>query len=332
MTRSAKSATRRDRFFETISKARVRRSVALMGVCNVTPDSFSDGGRHFTEHDAKARVDALIAEGADIVDIGGESTRPGARPVSADAQLSRVLTIVRYAAERTCVSIDTTDPRVAHACLDAGAVCVNDVSNLADPEIADVAFGAGAALVLSHARGMQTAMRGFGGVAESVYEDVVLDVLDDFRAARNKAIARGVPHEAIVMDPGLGFGKTARHSMELLRRTRELVIGAETAVLVGASRKSFLTLVDQGIGPSERIGASVMAAVFAARAGASVVRIHDVRATRQALDLDTVLDTPPGHGDGRGVRDVRSRGDRAENQARGDRAKADDRAKKGEGR
>jgi dihydropteroate synthase len=309
MTKGAKSATRRDRFFETISKARVRRSVALMGVCNVTPDSFSDGGRHFTEDDAKARVDALIAEGADIVDIGGESTRPGARPVSADEQLSRVLTIVRYAAERTCVSIDTTDPRVAHACLDAGAVCVNDVSNLADPELADVAFGAGAALVLSHARGTQTSMRGFGGVAESAYDDVVLDVLDDFRAARNKAIARGVPHDAIVMDPGLGFGKTARHSMDLLRRTRELVLGAESPVLVGASRKSFLTLVDRGVTPSERIGASVMAAAFAARAGASVVRIHDVRATRQAIDLDTVLDTPPGHGDGRGVRDVRSRGD-----------------------
>jgi dihydropteroate synthase len=168
-------------------------------------------------------------------------------------------------------------------------------------------------------------------VAESVYDDVVLDVLDDFRAARNKAIARGVPHDAIVMDPGLGFGKTARHSMELLRRTRELVLAAEAVVLVGASRKSFLTLVDQGAAAGDRIGASVMAAVFAARAGASVVRVHDVRATRQALDLDTVTGTPPGHGDGRGVRDARSRGDRAKNDARGDRAKNQargDRAKK----
>jgi dihydropteroate synthase len=192
---------------------------------------------------------------------------------------------------------------------------------LRDPELADVAFGAGAALVLSHVRGAQEKMRGFGGVAESVYDDVVLDVLADFDAARNEAAKRGVPHEAIVMDPGLGFGKTARHSMELLRRTRELVLGANAPVLVGASRKSFLTLVDAGASADDRIGASVMAAVFAARAGASIVRVHDVRATRQALDLDTVLDTPPGHGDGRGVRDVRSRGDRAKNKANGDRTK-----------
>jgi dihydropteroate synthase len=297
--------TRRDRFFEIISKARARRSAAIMGVCNVTPDSFSDGGRFLSHADAFARVDALLAAGADILDIGGESTRPGAKPVRAEEQLARVLEVVRYAAEkaatRAVISIDTTLPEVAHACLDAGAVCVNDVSNLRDPALADVAYGAGAALILSHARHPQELMRGPGAVTEAEYDDVVLEVLADFRAARKIAESRGVPPGAIVMDPGLGFSKTARHSMELLRRTAELSAFADAPVLIGASRKSFLTLVDKGSAADERLGASIIAADFAARAGASVVRVHDVRETRQALDLSVVLSTHTGHGfpDGR---------------------------------
>lgn len=272
-----------------------------MGVCNVTPDSFSDGGRHFTPEDAFARVDALIAQGADILDIGGESTRPGAKPVPARDQLARVLSVVEYAAKKAVVSIDTTLPEVAHACLDAGAVCVNDVSNLREPSMADVAFGAGAALILSHARVPQEDMRGPGDVPQTEYDDVVPEVLADFFAARNKACARGVPRDAIVMDPGLGFSKTARHSMELLRRTSELVHGAEALVLVGASRKSFLTLIDRSAGPDQRLGASLMAAEFAARSGAAIVRVHDVRETRQVLDLAVVLGTHKGHGVGGGV-------------------------------
>ena len=297
--------TRRDRFFEVISKARARRCSAIMGDCNVTPDSFSDGGLFLSRGDAFSRVDALLAAGADIIDIGGESTRPGAKPVSAAEQLARVLDVVRYAAEkggaRAVVSIDTTLPEVAHACLDAGAVCVNDVSNLREPALADVAFGAGAALILSHARHPQELMRGATAVTDTEYDDVVPEVLADFRAARNKALARGVPHGAIVMDPGLGFSKTARHSMELLRRTGELVAGADAPVLIGASRKSFLTLIDRGKSADDRLGASILAAEFAARAGASIVRVHDVRETRQALDLSVVLCTHTGHGVGGGV-------------------------------
>ncbi len=294
--------TRRERFFEVISKARARRCAAIMGVCNVTPDSFSDGGRYLSRADALARVDALLAAGADILDIGGESTRPGAKPVPADEQLLRVLEVVRYAAHKgAVVSIDTTLPEVAHACLDAGAVCVNDVSNLHEPTLADVAFGAGAALILSHARHPQELMRGATAVTETEYDNIVPEVLRDFCAARKKAEARGVPHDAIVMDPGLGFSKTARHSMELLRRTAELVSGADAPVLIGASRKSFLTLVDRRAGSDDRLGPSILAAEFAARAGASIVRVHDVRETRQALDLSVVLYTHTGHGVGGGV-------------------------------
>ncbi len=267
-----------------------------MGVCNVTPDSFSDGGSYLDPAAARARVDALLAEGADLVDIGGESTRPGAAPGPAAEQLARVLPVVEYAASRAVVSIDTTSPEVALACLDRGATCVNDVSCMADAALAGVAAANGAALVIMHARRTQAEMRGFGGVPESTYDDVVRDVMTEWERARNRAIAAGVPAEAIVMDPGLGFFKTARHSMQLLRRTDELVRAAGTHVLVGASNKSFLGVIDPDATPAQRTGASVMAAVHAARSGASIVRVHDVRATRQALDLDIVLHTR-GHGD-----------------------------------
>jgi dihydropteroate synthase len=270
----------------------------------VTPDSFSDGGRFLGNDHARAHIEELIAEGADIIDIGGESTRPGSKPVAAREQLARVLDVVRWAAERACVSIDTTSPEVAAACLDAGAVAVNDVSLLADPELASVAAGSGAALILSHARAPQANMTGFGGWPLSAYDDIVRDVLADWERAAEVAAARGLPRESLVMDPGLGFSKASRHSFELLRRARELVSAMDerggVPVLVGASRKSFLTLVDrtrQESKPAERIGASIAAAVHAARSGVKIVRVHDVRATRQALDMDVVLGTAPGHAD-----------------------------------
>lgn len=269
-----------------------------MGVCNVTPDSFSDGGDFFDPAEARARVDRLVAEGADIVDIGGESTRPRSLPVPAKVQLERVLEVVRYAAARACVSIDTTSPEVAAACLDVGAHAVNDVSLLADEDLARVTAGSGAALVLSHARAPQADMQGFGGWPLSAYDDIVRDVLADWERAAARASELGVPREALVMDPGLGFSKASRHSLELLRRTRELTDACDSVpVLVGASRKSFLTLIDGKTEPKDRIGASLAAALFAARAGARIVRVHDVRETRQALDLDVVLGVPTGHAD-----------------------------------
>jgi len=281
----------------TLERATATRGVALMGVCNVTPDSFSDGGLHFDLAAARARVDALLAEGADIIDIGGESTRPRAEPVAPKAQLERVLEVVRYAAGLgACVSIDTTSPPVAAACLDAGACAVNDVSCLLDGVLARVVAAGGASLVLMHARGMQRDMGGFSSYPDDGYGDVVRDVCREWEAAADRARSAGVPGDALVMDPGFGFAKNVRHSTELLARLAEVVGAVGVPVAVGASRKSFLTVVDgvdgkrsEKTAPTERIGASIAAALHAARAGASILRVHDVRATRQAVDLERVL-------------------------------------------
>jgi len=261
-----------------------------MGICNVTPDSFSDGGRHLSPEAARARVDELLAEGADIVDVGGESTRPGAPAVPAKEQLLRVLEVVRYAAKErgACVSIDTRSPEVAAACLEAGAQEVNDVSCLADEGLAKVVAQAGAALVLMHARGTQTEMAGFSQYPAEGYRDVVADVIIEWTAAAERAVALGVAREHLVMDPGFGFAKNAAQSLELLRRLEEVVRAVPAPVMVGASRKSFLTKAAP-VPPAERLGASVAAALFAVRAGAKLVRVHDVRATRQALATDRLL-------------------------------------------
>jgi len=285
---------RSDVFLRVLEEARSRRGVALMGICNVTPDSFSDGGRHFTPADARARVDELLAEGADIVDIGGESTRPGATPLPAKEQLARVLEVVRYAAQRGCVSIDTTSAEVAAACLDAGASVVNDVSCLRDPALAQACAANGAALVLMHSRGTQAEMKGFSEYPEDAYgDDVVGAVLAEWRSAAARAIALGVDAAALALDPGLGFAKSAKQSMQIMRELRRLC-DAHPRVLVGASRKSFLKLVAPSATPEQRLGASIAAALEARRAGASVVRVHDVRETRQALDFESLCNNPDG--------------------------------------
>jgi len=271
-----------------------------MGICNVTPDSFSDGGRFFDHAAACARVAELMAAGADIIDIGGESTRPGSKPVPAREQLERVLPVVQHAVQRgACVSIDTTSAEVAAACLDAGAHAVNDVSLLRDEDLARVVSGSGASLVLSHARAPQEQMQGYGGWSLGAYDDVVKDVVADWERAAARAAELGVPRSALVMDPGLGFSKASRHSFELLRRVGQLVASmtdsGEVPVLIGASRKSFLTLVDprgDKSEPEDRDGASISAALHAVRAGVHILRVHDVHATRQAIDMEIVLGTP----------------------------------------
>lgn len=273
----------------------VRRGAALMGICNVTPDSFSDGGRFLDPAAARARVDELLEAGADIVDVGGESTRPGSKPVAPELQLERILPAIQHAAERgACISVDTTSPKVAAAALDAGAHVVNDVSLLRDEELAAVVAGSGAALVLSHAREPQETMKGFGEPRAPLgtYGDVVRDVLRDWEAAAGRAVAKGVARDALVMDPGLGFSKTSRHSFELLRRIGVIVEALDVPVLVGASRKSFLSLADgarKTDDPADRDGASLVAAIHAIQHGVRVVRVHDVRATRQAIDTLTIL-------------------------------------------
>lgn len=281
--------TTADEFVSALERGTDKRGVLLLGVCNVTPDSFSDGGEHVSLRDACAFVDHLIAEGADMIDVGGESTRPGAQPVAPGEQLARVLEVVRYASKRVPVSIDTTSAVVADACLEAGACAVNDVSCARDPDLARAAARHRAAYFLMHARGTQAEMPDYSTYPDDAYGDIVIDVLGEWSEAASHVREAGVTK--LVMDPGLGFAKNARQSAELLRRTSELVSANSVPVLVGASRKSFLKhLTGDEAGPTDRTGASLVAALYAAKHGARMLRVHDVRATRQALDACTALD------------------------------------------
>ena len=254
-----------------------------MGVLNVTPDSFYDGGRYWDESAQRQRIDELIREGADIIDIGAESTRPGAAAVSAAEQIARMDGAVRYAVERAqaLVSVDTSNPEVADRMLRIGAELVNDVSCLRDSELAAVTALHGAALVLMHSRGPMSEMKGFGAYPESGYRDVVEDVRREWRAARERAVAAGMAPEDVFFDPGLGFNKSARHSLELLRRLAEFQ-SENVPIVVGPSRKSFIASVDDAL-PSERLGGSIAACLAAVERGACVLRVHDVEPMRQAL-------------------------------------------------
>jgi dihydropteroate synthase len=276
-----------------MARGRAAHGSALLGVCNVTPDSFSDGGQSFRFDDACARVHTLFDEGANVVDVGAESTRPGAASVSAAEQMARVIEVIRVAARGGPVSIDTASAEVADACLSAGACAVNDVSCVEDEALARVVAKHDAALIVMHSRGPQTDMAGFSAYPSDAYVHVLDEVASDLRAAAARAEALGVRRDAIVFDPGYGFAKNARQSFDLLASTSHLVKYLDRPVVIGASRKSFLVLVEQCADPeakpTERIGASIAAAVWGARAGASMVRVHDVRATRQALGLEQAL-------------------------------------------
>ncbi|MBK7580224.1 MAG: dihydropteroate synthase [Myxococcales bacterium] len=253
-----------------------------MGVLNTTPDSFYDGGRYADALTSVTQVDRLLADGADVIDIGGESTRPGSTPVSADDQLSRIEPALVHAVARgALVSIDTTLPAVAERALALGARWVNDVSCLADVRLAEVVADAGAILVLMHSREPMSTLRGFSEYPDSAYGDVVADVLTEWRAARDRAVAAGVSKARVWMDPGLGFAKNARQSFELLRRLHELTHEG-VPVVVGPSRKSFIAAAD-GSEASERLGGTIAACLHAVDQGARVLRVHDVQAVRQAL-------------------------------------------------
>ncbi len=253
-----------------------------MGAVNVTPDSFYDGGRYLGAEAAARHVDELIEQGADIVDIGGESTRPGAEPVAADEQIARIEPVVRHAVGRgALVSIDTTEPEVAQRMLELGAHIINDTSCLADDGLAHVAAQHGAALVIMHSRGPMKRMPGFSQYPDNAYADVVREVLEEWSAARDRAVVAGMPASDILLDPGLGFAKNARHSYEILIRLAEL--GAAGArIVVGPSRKSFIASADPAP-PAARLGGTIAACLLAVQRGASILRVHDVHDVRQAL-------------------------------------------------
>jgi dihydropteroate synthase len=264
-----------------------------MGVLNVTPDSFYDGGRYLDEASAARQVESLIADGADIIDVGGESSRPGSAPVPAAEQVARIEPAVRRAVGAGVkVSIDTTSPEVADRMLGLGAHVVNDVSCLSDPELARVTARYQADLVLMHARGSMADMKGFSAYAEGAYGDVVADVLREWRAARDRALEAGLRREQVWLDPGIGFAKNARQSWELLRRLPELV-GEGAPVVVGPSRKSFIGALD-GSPPEGRLGGTIAACLLAVQRGAHVLRVHDVAAVRQALRVTREFEATDG--------------------------------------
>jgi len=250
----------------------------VMGILNITPDSFSDGGRHLDPVKALEAGRAMMGAGADILDIGGESTRPGSEPVPPAEQIRRILPVIREAAALGIpISVDTTRVEVARAALDAGAAIINDISGLRfEPELADVAREAGAGLVLMHSRGTPRDMQ-----HDPSYHDVVTEVLAGLEEACRRADERGVERSRIVVDPGIGFGKTVHHNLELLQQLDRLV-AAGYPVLIGASRKSFISrILDVGI--EDRLEGSLTAAVAAVLSGVHLVRVHDVAATVRAV-------------------------------------------------
>ena len=259
---------------------------AIMGILNVTPDSFSDGGQFASADRAVAHGLAMVEAGADLIDVGGESTRPGATPVPLDEELARVVPVVRELARRTPVllSIDTRNARVARAAVDAGAHIVNDVSGLRhDADMLAVVRGTGAACVAMHMRGTPATMQTL-----TDYADVVVDIHAFFRQTLDMAEAAGVSHECILLDPGIGFGKTARQSLQILHGL-ERFADLGRPLVVGVSRKSFIGKTLGLERPADRQWGTAAAVAVAAYNGAHVLRVHDVREMKQVAEMAAAL-------------------------------------------
>jgi dihydropteroate synthase len=255
----------------------------LMGVVNVTPDSFSDGGKYLDPEAAVAHGLELVGQGADILDVGGESTRPGAEEVSVGEELERVLPVVEGLAGTAVVSIDTSKAEVARLALDAGASIVNDVTALRhDSEVGSLCAERGARLVLMHMQGDPRTMQ-----EDPRYGDVVEDVKAFLAERMEVALAAGVAEEGIWLDPGIGFGKDLGHNLELLRRLGELrALGRP--LVVGTSRKSFIGKVD-GSPVGARLGGTIASSILAVAEGADVLRVHDVAEAAQATKVATAI-------------------------------------------
>ena len=251
----------------------------IMGILNVTPDSFSDGGQFSTFDNALRQVERMLLEGADLIDIGGESTRPGADPVSVQEELDRVLPVVQAVAARfdTIISIDSSKAAVMTAAADAGAGLINDVWALQREDALAAAAATGLPVCLMHMQGRPTTMQ-----SDPNYHDVVTDVIDFLEKRRDAAVKAGISREQILLDPGFGFGKTFAHNIALLRGLPRLV--ASGPVLIGLSRKRMLAeMLDDH--ESDRTVASVMAAMRCIGQGATIVRVHDVKQTADAIKV-----------------------------------------------
>lgn len=264
-----------------IAPPKIERGPWIMGILNVTPDSFSDGGRHA---DVRAAVDAALrmeSEGADVIDVGGESTRPGAAPVPVAEEIARVLPVIEGIRRRSgvTISIDTMKPAVAREAMDAGATIWNDVNALREETALELAADMGCDVVLMHMQGEPRTMQ-----ANPKYDDVVADVMAFLRARAHAAMQAGIAAEKIWIDPGIGFGKTLAHNLALTRAVGALKEETGFKLLYGASRKSFIGRIDPAATDArERLGGSLAAAIRAVSLGADMLRVHDVRETVQAM-------------------------------------------------
>lgn len=254
----------------------------IMGILNVTPDSFSDGGRYAEVADAVRQVEKMLREGVDIIDIGGESTRPGAEPVPADEQIRRVVPVITAirAFTDTLISIDTMSSTVAKAALVAGANMINDVSGgQQDANMLPLAAEAQVPIVLMHRQGMSKTMQD-----NPYYEDVVQEVLDALQARIQTALATGIKKENIALDPGIGFGKRKQDNLDLLAHL-EVFVALGFPVLLGTSRKRFMGSICEVSDPAELVTATAVTTALGVMAGVKVFRVHDVKENRQAADV-----------------------------------------------
>jgi dihydropteroate synthase len=265
----------------------------VMGVLNITPDSFSDGGRWLEPDLAVARAEAMVDEGADLLDLGAESTRPGggvygrgASYVPVEEELDRLLPVLDSVRKKVTIpiSVDTRKASVARAALAAGADIVNDISALAEEEMGEIVAEAGCPIVLMHSRGQLESMQ--SGIA---FDHVVDEVVAELAVKLDRAEALGIDRQRVLIDPGIGFGKTAEQNLQLLRRLDRLG-SLGRPVVVGASRKSFIGVIAQA-DPEQRLPGSLAAAAWATRHGAAIIRVHDVAETVQFLDVHQAIDT-----------------------------------------
>lgn len=251
----------------------------LMGILNVTPDSFSDGGRYFDKSAAIRRANEMVEEGADIIDIGGESTRPGSEPVTLEEEISRTIPVIEALAKniKVPISIDTYKAEVVRRALDAGASIVNDISGLRfDPEMPKIVSQYKVPVIIMHIKGTPKSMQ-----ANPQYEALIHEIMDYFRESIRLAMKSGIAEDKIIIDPGIGFGKTVDHNLEIIKNLREFTL-LEKPLLVGVSRKAFIGKILGDAPASERLEGTVAAVAISILNGANIIRVHDVKEMKKA--------------------------------------------------